>query len=86
MHGGEEMMGYLLGLEGGRGIIDVGDDHGSTPLHYALQSPTRGVVELLKLHGATTPLCEDPSEENGESYCHTGEGANAQTKSNLEQK
>ena len=57
VRGGKEILKYLLEQEQGRRIIDVGDAHGSTPVHHALQSYRTAQTELLKLHGATAPAC-----------------------------
>ena len=54
IHGGSEMVTYLLGMEAGRMIIDVEDDHRLTPADYASQLHRRGVIKVLLLHGAAT--------------------------------
>ena len=52
VEGGNKMMAYLLGQEGGRMIIEVEDDHRLTPLQYAFQSHSMEIVAILLLHGA----------------------------------
>ena len=55
--GGIEMVMYLLQLEGGKDLINVGSDDGQTPLHFAVRdydssSKRRGIIELLLQYGA----------------------------------
>ena len=48
----EETVGFLLGLEEGRDIIDVEDDHQLTALDYALRDYNWRVEEVLLHHNA----------------------------------
>ena len=52
VHGGKEMMEYLLGLEGGRMIIDVGDNRQRTPMHHAFMYLSVTEMRVLLRHGA----------------------------------
>ena len=55
LFGGEKLMEYLLGQEGGRAMVNAGDYDGWTPLHHAvcyLEGKARGMVELLLKYGA----------------------------------
>lgn len=48
------MMENLLCLDGGKMITDVENDHGETPLHFALVLFNRGhVAKVLLRHGAS---------------------------------
>ena len=47
------MMEYLLGKEGGRGIIHVGDDNGRTPLDHAVRFQARGIMYNWDGYGST---------------------------------
>ena len=52
--GGETMIEYLLGLDGGKMIIDIENDDGKTPLQLASEMGNVGpVMKLLMRHGAT---------------------------------
>ena len=52
--GGKKMMEYLLGLDGGKMIIDVENYRGKTALQLASElSSKRQVVEVLMRHGVT---------------------------------
>ena len=47
-------MEYLLGLDGGKMIIDVENDCGKTPLQFASERHDKWqVMEVLIRHGAT---------------------------------
>ena len=51
--GGEKMIKYLLGLDGGKMIINIENDHGQTPLRFASEWRNKEtVMEVLIRHGA----------------------------------
>ena len=52
--GGPKMMEYLLGLDGGKMIIDIENDNGETPLQFASNRNSKWpVMEVLTRHRAT---------------------------------
>ena len=52
--GGEKVTQYLLGLDGVKMIIDIENNHGKTPLQFALEMSHKWpVVKALMRHGAT---------------------------------
>ena len=53
-----ETLAYLLGLEKGRDIIDIQDNHQLIVLHYASRASDFRVVEVLLRHGACRKLSD----------------------------